>query len=78
MSDVSETPQSCRETSRLLVMGQSMVDAGTRNEKMRWPGTSVKRGKQVLTGEKQEFGAHTTVWAHLKEICFLIAVGFLC
>ena len=38
-----------------------------------------KMGKQVLTGEKQkESGAHTTVWVHLKEICFLIAVGFLC
>lgn len=34
--------------------------------------------KQVLTGENQkEFGAHSTVWVHLKEICFLIAVGFL-
>lgn len=32
-SDVPETPQGCRKSFRLVVMGQTMVDTGTRNEK---------------------------------------------
>lgn len=42
-------------------------------------GGKGKMAKPVLSSENQkEFGACMTVWVHLKDICFLIATGFLC
>lgn len=29
-----------------------------------------------MSEKQKDFGAHVTVWVHMKDICFLIAFGF--